>query len=481
METRHEWPEEHPVVHSALTRDTVGPGATRVLAFVDTNVLLHYRFFRDVDWANELGADEVTLVFAPVVVEELDERKYDGPRRTRARAKKVLKALKGLGLSATPRNLRPGVDILALDEEPTDALFVRHRLQPRINDDRLLASVLAFAPSQAGNSVINVLTADMGLSLKAATRQITVASPDERLRRDDEPDETERELEAARRELAVLRAKAPKLKLTFAGEEFLEYRVRRFGEFGTEKLEHLLEAWRSKHPYVAATPDSIVVPGGSRIPLAGLTGIPGFWSKKGAARHNATIDRVFKEYEAFLRRWPASVNALTCCVEFRFVLENSGTAPADDIDLLISARANGKWLKEPPELPEPPAMPEPRDPLGIRYMLQSTRPWDLESLRLRDDPIHGPIILEDEPRSVRYTVKRVKHHVPVDLPPVFFQFDSDEEVGSFTVGYRLVAANVHEPKSDKLHVKLAVATVAEPPSPEALFSSGEEDGDTAQG
>ena len=124
-------------------------------------------------------------------------------------------------------------------------------------------------------------------------------------------------------------------------------------------------------------------------------------------------------------------------------------------------------------------MPKPRDPLDIRSIVQPPRPLDLGPLRYRDDPIHGPTILEDEPRSVRYTVKRVKHHVPCDLPPVFFQFDSDEEVRSFTVGYRLVAANVHELKSDDLHVKLVVASVAEPPSPEALFSSGEDD-DTAR-
>ena len=281
------------MVRSALTRDTVEPRAPRVFAFVDTNVLLHYRFFRDVDWAEELGADEATLVFAPVVVEELDEQKWAGTRRARARAKKVLRTLKGLGLSATPGRMRPGVQIFALDEEPSDTLFVHHRLQPRISDDRLLASVLAFAASQTSDAVIKVLTADMGLSLKGATRQIAVVSPDERLRRDDEPDDTERELKTARRELAVLRAAAPKPKLTLAGEEVLECQVRRFGDFGTETLGHLLEVWRSKHPYVAAIPDSIArFLEESRIPLVGLTGLPGFWSKQDAARHNAEIDRV---------------------------------------------------------------------------------------------------------------------------------------------------------------------------------------------
>ena len=38
-----------------------------VFAFIDTNVLLHYRFFRDVDWAAALDEPEVVLVLAPVV------------------------------------------------------------------------------------------------------------------------------------------------------------------------------------------------------------------------------------------------------------------------------------------------------------------------------------------------------------------------------------------------------------------------------
>ena len=216
----------------------------QVFAFIDTNVLLHYRFFRDVNWAKELRAEEVTLVFAPVVVEELDKRKWAGARRERVRAKKVLKALKDLGLSATPVAMRPSVRIMALDEEPADALFARHRLQPLTGDDRLLASVLAFREAQSGGAAVLVLTADTGLSVKAPTRQIDVAAPDKRLESDDEPDETERELEAARRELAALRAVAPSLKLTLTGETVLEHQVRRFGEFSAGKLGRLLEAWR---------------------------------------------------------------------------------------------------------------------------------------------------------------------------------------------------------------------------------------------
>ena len=125
-------------------------------------------------------------------------------------------------------------------------------------------------------------------------------------------------------------------------------------------------------------------------------------------------------------------------------------------------------------------MPRPRNPLDFGIM-RPLEHFDPGSLRLRDDPIDGPNILEDEPHSVRYTVKRVKHHVPCDLPVVYFQLDSDEDVRSFTVTYRLVAANIREPKRDDLHVKLSVSTAMEPPSPEELLSSsGEEDDDSAR-
>ena len=449
----------------------------RVFAFIDTNVLLHYRFFREVNWATELGAEEATLVFAPVVVEELDKRKWAGARRERVRATKVLKALKELGLSTTPVTMRPAVHLVALDEEPEDALLAHHRLRPSVSDDRLLASVLAFKEAHSRSGAILVLTADTGLSIKAPTRKIAVVAPDERLRRDDGPDETERELEATRRELAALRAVAPRLRLTLAGQAVREHQVRRFAEFGAGKLGRLLEAWRSRHPHVAATPSSIVVPGGGRFSLDGTTELPGFWSKTDARKHNAEIDRVYGNYEAFLRRWPARLNALARCLECRFVLENAGTAPADDVDLVIEAGANGKWLEELPELPAAPTVPRPRNPLDFG-IIPRIEPFDPGNLRRWDDPIDGPNIREDESRSVQYTVKRVKHHVPCDLPVVYFQFDSDEDVRPFTVTYRLVAANIREPQRGDLHIRLSVSTALEPPGPEELRdSSGEGEDD----
>jgi len=51
--------------------------------FIDTNVLIHGKTFDELDWPEIVGASEVCLVLATVVLKELDKHKnesnYSGP------------------------------------------------------------------------------------------------------------------------------------------------------------------------------------------------------------------------------------------------------------------------------------------------------------------------------------------------------------------------------------------------------------------
>ena len=116
----------------------------------------------------------MTLVFAPVVLSELDYHKWSGGRREKSHAKAVLKKLDSLGLSATAVALRPGVSAVAIATEPPDAVFAQHRLDPHVADDRLLR--LSFEGGAARDRVL-VLTGDSGLRVKARARQIQVVAP----------------------------------------------------------------------------------------------------------------------------------------------------------------------------------------------------------------------------------------------------------------------------------------------------------------
>ena len=332
----------------------------QVFAFIDTNVLLHYRFFREVDWAAALGESEVVLVLAPAVLSELDEHKWSGSRREKARAKAVLKAIDEIELAAETIGIRAGVGVMGIGHEPAEAVFSRYCLRGGVNDDQLLASLLAFREERGADDQVLLVTADAGLRVKARVQGIEVIAPANDLAIDDEPDETERQLAAANRELAAHRSAAPDLRLTIEGEPFIERKVWLVKGFDAQTRARLLDEWRSRYPHVGGMPDQVEWLGGT-ISLSGFAGLLGFISAEDAKKHNVEIDLVFRKYEEYLEVWPSIVNRYRRSVELKFVLENSGGAPADDVHLKLWTEADGVWLEELPNPPVPPAMPKRRD------------------------------------------------------------------------------------------------------------------------
>lgn len=93
--------------------------------------------------------------------------------------------------------------------------------------------------------------------------------------------------------------------------------------------------------------------------------------------------------------------------------------------------------------------------------------------RLQTNAFLQPVANEDGPnisgegseQRIQYGIKRVKHHVPCELPVVYFQFNSDADVSSFTVNVRLVAANIRKPQTGSLQVEVTRAEPAAPPLP----------------
>ena len=417
----------------------------KVFAFIDTNVLLHYRFVRDVDWAAALDEPEVVLVLAPVVLSELDNHKWSGSRGEKARAKRVLKAIDEIELAAEAIGIGKGVSVMGIGHEPAEAVFARYRLQGGVNDDRLLASLLAFCEERGSNHRVLLVTADAGLRVKARGQRIEVIAPADDLAIDDEPDETERRLSAANLELAAYKSAAPDLRLTIEGEPFIECKVHLVREFDTQTRARLSAEWRSRYLL-------------EQVRLPGLPRLPGSISAE-----DAEIDLVFGEYEKYLEAWPYIVNQYRRSLELKFVLKNSGTAPADDVHLNLWTEADGVWLEELLDLPTPPAMPKRRDLLNNLGLPRQMPYVDPSMFRVGDS--NGPNVSEAEPKCVEYWEKRVTHHVPRELSPVYFQFTADETVGSFSINYRLVAANIREPQKGTVHVKLSLGEVQAPPVP----------------
>jgi hypothetical protein len=199
-----------------------------------------------------------------------------------------------------------------------------------------------------------------------------------------------------------------------------------------------------------------------------FAGFAGYISPECAAERNAELDCVLAKYEAFLRRWPATLNEFGRIVELKLALENAGTAPGDDVDVRLTTDAPRRGIEEMPELPQPPELPKRQDPFGFDYeSLMPRVDFANLSIRRHDDPLDGPNISDDpdEQSEVHWTVRRVKHHVACALPVVYFQFSSTDDVGSFNVSVRLIAANIRKPKTGALHVEITRAEPRQPPDP----------------
>ena len=181
--------------------------------------------------------------------------------------------------------------------------------------------------------------------------------------------------------------------------------------------ENLLKAWRERYPHTRPTDDVLEI-GGQKVSFGGLAGIPGYVSEKDATEYNAGVDLVFAQYEAFLGVWPALVNARRRVLAFKPVLENSGTAPALDVDVQLWTDAPGVWIDELPKRPKAPGLQKARSPYDIVARMPNLDHLSnirIPAINANED---GPNISGGKDQRVQYGVKRVMHHVPCELTVV---------------------------------------------------------------
>jgi len=177
------------------------------LVAIDTNVLLHGKFFDEVPWNALVGHPACALTIALPVVDELDQHKWSGDRGRRDRAEKILARLAKLNDGA---ELRQGVALRRL-KRPNMKAFPD--LDPKSMDDRIIASLKSLAKSAA----IVLFTFDHGMKARGGEWGIDCRFLDEKWRLPPEPDPVERKLAAAQVELARLKNRQPDLALLLDG------------------------------------------------------------------------------------------------------------------------------------------------------------------------------------------------------------------------------------------------------------------------
>ncbi len=341
-------------------------------------VYLHCVPIEQIDFCDILGTNSVTLLVPRVTFKELDKHKANhSSSRTRDRSRQVLSFLESQIESGT--SIRDGVLIEFIPNMPRIDMAI-YGLNPAWNDDLLIASVLE--NKERHPSVETVLvTHDTGARLTCRHLGIKTVELPEKYRLPRELDESEKENQRLRRELQKLQNALPKIAVGFDEEVMPTARfvLEPPDAVDESEIAATLAKLKTAVPELPKKQDSSDMSDMSDMSASQLASrlaaselISNMISDEEFARYNTERIRYFEEYERYLRELAVAENLAKRTIRFTITVSNSGSAPADDVDVHLhfpdgfSLYVEDDWPSFPSE-PKPPTKPR----SGLQ-MLQST-------------------------------------------------------------------------------------------------------------
>lgn len=422
--------------------------------YLDTNTFLHYWFFTDVDWCEELKPSYVVLIVCSAVLSELDKKKFsDSDSKIRDRVKKVISKLSQI---ASWDEVRANVQLLFLTNEPKID-WEHEGLDPGIVDDRIIATILA---EEGTKRSVGLVTADLGLRLKAQARGIQCHTLSEQMLL---PRKTpaEEEIDRLKERLQRFEHRLPKLSLKLLSRgkmaDFAEFSLKKLAPLTQADIEAEVAKIRNQHQKFPS-PSSGVSP-----VLAFLS--VGF-SQSEIDRYNKEIEEYAKQMPDYLKEKWVHRELLSRTLRLRFALVNDGSSPGEDIDIFLHL-PDGFKLVDNEGFPKGPTAPQqPTPPRTMIEMFQNIGRLNIPYLprispsvmspHTRPDVPKGPFIKKTNSYEVSFSVQRLKHGFQTIFDPLFAIFPSIESVCSFGIDYRVLAANLPEEIKGDVHIVLKV-------------------------
>jgi len=440
-------------------------------AFLDTNIWVHFRPPQDIDWLGLLAEAKVELLVPPIVIDELDKLKDQGPtRRVQNRARGALKMIEEAETTET-RIIRPGVSCRVLhDVGPLD--FHGLRLSNSRADDILIATMCAFRLANPSSRLV-LITGDIGPRLKARRVHLEVATlPD--TDRINEADPLEVENQRLQREVQRLTSRRPSLTVRIANGqgEGARLEVPALAPPPLAREDHVLAALELAHRLAPEQqrPPEVVERNAAKLTKTGSldlsmlsTPFDGI-SAQEFARYDGERAIYFAGVEKWAREEWGMLEESGRCVRVTFELVNDGTDVAEDVDALLHI-PDGPEVREWEE-PSPLDAPVPPDP--PRKMSDSIRaglfghlapPFDLGRLhdfRLPGPPpnVSTPTITKSHSYDIEYHVQRLKHNTRERLGDLLLIYPNITVARGLTIGWQLRCASLPDVVTGSVHLVL---------------------------
>jgi hypothetical protein len=437
-----------------------------ITAFLDTNTFLHYLSLDQIDWPVILDAQSVFLMVAPTVLRELEKQKaLNAVKRLRKRAAGAIAALDAYVDTGSPAKVRDKVSVDFVIGEPSIEFEALH-LSRFIEDDNLLATVIEYSKGHPRNKVV-LVTADLGLKLKALHLHIAVRRLPDRLQLPDELDQNEIKVKELQERLRALENSLPELGLIFEdGEDHASFQVGRCSLHADAMEARMAEA-RKKSPLWDEQNYALRIKSFSATPFFDIPTLQDVRS------YNSRLESYYQTYGEYLDKLRAFEEQKSRALLLKLWVRNSGGVPAEDIDIEMHfpdgfTLLSNKDLPKPPPEPTPPAPPRTAfEKLGLSMASE----LELSSaLALFRSPLSAGLgaphlsgigpppnvsrmrIKRSSSYDVECHIRSIKHKCQVPLEPMNLIFDSLEAATSFRVECHMLASNYPSAIRCDLHV-----------------------------
>lgn len=330
----------------------------RIYCIPDTNMLLHFQTFDEVDWPGKLGATNVCIVITAVVLRELDKHKsnpINSQRQKRARMLlgKLRDYLKSSG-AGEEKIVRSHVTLIDMPLEP-HVDWAKLRLDPEVNDDRLLAATIQFAVEHPNDTVIMVSN-DFGVLRKAAALSIANIDPDGLIENHEFSTDEQKAIGRLQKRVKELEQRQPHINIGFE-DGSTHVSLRRLPRPSPKTN------WRSDNTIEEEVDLEIRSCRKLANPTLHLYGKEHFES------YFDTVGRYGEDLRAFFRQQRCLEAGWR--IQFSVMIENVGSAPANDVR--VSVFLPQDWVAVPakdfdqfsnPTRPNRPHIPKPPTPFS---------------------------------------------------------------------------------------------------------------------
>jgi hypothetical protein len=443
-----------------MRRDTVS-------LFLDTNIFLHYRSIKEIDWLEVANARSVEIVVCLTVIKELDNKKWDARLASRAQ-----RAINDIRHSESNENvLRKGVSLSISQDLISDKDFP-DTLDLRSSDDQILHLVLKYGNKHTDRTVA-IVTGDFGMVLRAKSHRVEAIELDKKFVLEQSTDETTKELAKAREKLRKLEDRHPKLEVSlsppgagYTGSSNLEWDKR--SSSVTIDVDREMEIIRRAHPKLEARQTTERMPKGAIdiLRIAETRGV----DEEARLTHNKQLKSFYDEYRHYLERLRQHQDLIGRLFSFELWLSNKGTGPATTLDVHVTCDAkalvlDGKdeafqRLTIPPSKPEPPTLRHPFEELygyrnlthipDMRLDLRSA----IQNIDIQRDP-RTPIVMPRTPPTSEMDIRLeiLKHGDTIRLGSFHLLFQSYSDLKSISAFIMCSCVELPEKFEKSLHFR----------------------------